>query len=356
MSSWVPSSALCWRRTHPCSLAELRALLVCGMAASLLLLAGRAHAQAPACASDPWVELAFEGDLWSSALQINTREDLRVGLRLRGIQLCSAGPETAALQPVARVILHLLDFERMVVSIEIQDAVTDKQVFRSIDMHAIAADARALSLAQSIDELLRASWVEITIRPPTPSAPPPPAAIVRVFESPSSERLQVLGARFASEHYTGGITLLGADAFVAFWVAPRLALSFALGLRSGLRIEAPHGSIGVSALTANASIEVPLWPRGSRYNLLVSASGNVSELTVTGRADATVRAQTRSAFVFGARLGLSGAWRITDVLRLELTVGPGLAVQGIDLTDTQSSVAGTKGVLLHGSLGVGGLF
>jgi hypothetical protein len=310
------------------------------------------------CAQGPWVELAFAGVEWPVTLQANAASDLQAGLHLRGIGVCTLGLAPPGSAPVARITLSLNDANQVVVGIHIQDAMTDKQVARSVDLRTVSPDARALALAQSIDELLRASWIELTIHEPPPSAPPIPEEVQRAIEPKPvpAERLQVLGARFASELYTGGVKLLGADALVVFWLQPRLAFSFALGLRAGLRVDSPHGSIGVSALTASTGLVFPLWPRSARYNLLVHLGGHLAEMTVTGRGAAPTVARTHTGFLVGARFGISGTWRLTEVLRAELTLGPGVALHGVAAKDGLAEVMSTGGVELHGALGIGGLF
>jgi hypothetical protein len=60
--------------------------------------------------------------------------------------------------------------------------------------------------------------------------------------------------------------------------------------------------------------------------------------------------------VLGARFGVSGTWRLTEVLRAELTLGPGVALHGVAAKDGLAEVMSTGGVELHGALGIGGLF
>jgi hypothetical protein len=193
---------------------------------------------------------------------------------------------------------------------------------------------------------------------PAPAQPPPPAIARAVTPPPPAapERLQLLGARFAGELYTGGVKLLGADAIVAFWVAERLGISVQLGLRAGARADAAHGQVGVSALTASAGVIVPVWQRRARYNLLVSAGGHVAQLTLTGRGASDVRAQSASAFIASARLTLSAVISLSRALRLDLSAGPGLPLRRAIALDDGHAVVSTRGLELHGSLGIGGMF
>jgi hypothetical protein len=312
---------------------------------------------AGACGTQPWVELLFEG-YWPVGLPEDVRADLEAGLRLRGIELCApdlAGPRS---HPVARVLLQLTNPERMSVSIEVQDAVTDKRVLRDVDLHRLARDTWGLSLAQGADELLRASWVEITLHDAPPPALPPPAAIERAVVPPPAapERLQALGVRVAGEVYTGGIKLLGADAIVSLWLTRVLGLSISLGLRAGLVAHAPHGRIESSALTAGAALFLPVLPPTSRYNLTVGLGGHFAELSLTGRGEAPVRTQSRNAFIASGRLLIGAYWRFSDLVRLELSLGPGVPLRTATARDDYHDVTSTRGLELHGSLGLGGVF
>lgn len=319
----------------------------------------------PSCTHEPWVELVFDGERWPQRLQADTLADLRAGLRLRNISICSAAEvsEGSTPAPVARALLHTTQSDRFVVTIEIQDAVTEKRVLRDVNLSRVSMDARGLTLAQAVDELLRASWIELTLHDePKTGVPASPAVQEQLAEvaAPSHgsgvQRLQVLGARFAGEFYTGGLKLLGADAQVAFWVSEHLAVSVVLGMRAGLRERSANGTLEASAITAGTSVLVPLWPRASRYNLLMSLGGHMGELTLTGHGAATTRTQSRSVLLASLRFGVSGTWKLTDLLRVELAFGPGVAVRGVDATDTGDTVVNTRGIELHGALGIGGLF
>jgi hypothetical protein len=343
------------------ALAKRRSLdAVLALTVLLWLCAFGVRAQ-ESCSTDAGIAVQFMGDPWPVDLEHDAAEDLKAGLRLRGIEVCSVTwqPAVVGRQPAARIVLSLFAAEHMRVSIDVQDAVTSKRVLRDIELARVARDARALALAQAAEELLRASWVELTMHDAPPPAVPPPPAIKRAVTPPPAaapERLQLLGARFASELYTGGIKLLGADAVVAFWVAERVGFSVQLGIRTGLRADADHGRIDVSALTASAAVIVPVWERSSRYNLIVGAGGHVAELTLSGHGPSGVRAQSQATFIASARLTLSVVWSITQAVRLDLSVGPGLPLRRAIALDSGRDVLSTRGAELHGALGLGGMF
>jgi len=323
----------------------------------------RADADVKTCASDPWVELAFEGASWPVALRWDTSEDLRAGLRLRGIGLCADGQGAAHVAPVARAVLQAEGTERFEVTIEIQDALTEKRVSRKVELRRTAVDARALVLAQAVDELLRASWIELTIpNAPEPARPPPPAVrkVIqeRVHEARHApvERLQMFGARLASELYLGGLQLFCPDAQVAIWLGERLALSVVLGARMSPAIHTTHGSIDASAVVAGGALRAPVWPRTAPFNLLGSVGVQVAALTLTGRGSWPAQAQTRRGVGVTAQLGLSAVWQFAELVHLEVELGPGLALCSVTATDTERDVVSTRGLHVHGALSIGGLF
>lgn len=337
----------------------------CGALSGSIMHHVRAEPSMSACARDPWVELAFEGDGWSVALQADMTEDLRAGLRLRGIGLCADGQGTGnGVAPVARAVLDSEGGERFQVAIEIQDALTEKRVSRNVELRRTAPDARALVLAQAVDELLRASWVELTI----PNAPeptrPPPAAVRKVLEerqgpgapASPSKRFDMFGARVASELYLGGLELFGPDAQIAAWIDERLALSIALGVRMSPVIRSAHGTIDASAWVVSGALRVPVWPRDSRINLLGSVGGQLAALTMVGRGDYPARARTRHGIGVTAQFGLVVTWQLAGLIQLEAELGPGLALRGVTATDTAREVASTRGLHAHGALSLGGLF
>jgi hypothetical protein len=318
------------------------------------------------CTSESSVALELAGADWPPALARETRADLAAGLRVHGIQLCSAA-QPGLHQPVATIVLHWNPLDAPLVGIEVQDRVTNKRVLRDVPLGAISADARALALAQAADELLRASWVELRLQDAPEPIRPMPEAVAKTVEMPQIEaptlRSKMLGARFATEMYGGGLKLFGADAYVAFWLAPRFGFSVALGVRTAGRVPAEYGSIYASALTGSVGLMFPLLSRESRFNFLVNTVGHFGELAFTGRGvDGRVRSLSKMAFVASARLDLCATLRITDALQLELGIGPGMALRAATAVETVRGRAeeseehvSSRGFELHANLGLGGL-
>jgi hypothetical protein len=129
---------------------------------ALCSLLGRAHAQeAPAssseCTSERFIVLAGEGV--DPALFSEVRTDLAAELAHRGIDVCAPG--ATARDPAALAKLTAND---ATVIIELDDRVTHKRVGRDLPLARVPPNGRALAIAIAIDELLRASWAELTLR------------------------------------------------------------------------------------------------------------------------------------------------------------------------------------------------
>jgi hypothetical protein len=303
------------------------------------------------------VALTFAGGQdWPRALRDDASADLRAGLRLRGIDVCDAD-SPAQTKPVALLELRISAAERVRVSIDVRDAITNKRVLREVDLHSVAPDARALLLAQAADELLRASWVELAVADAPAPALAPPLAVQHIVEeqvrAPAALR-PVIGARAAFEHYTGGQNLFGGDAFLDVWLTRRLGASFGLGLRGGLVVHAMDGSVDTRALLLAGDVFATLWPAEMRYNLAVSFGLQISDMVVSGRPAESERAQQLSALAVMMRVGLSGYWQVTDSLRLSLSLAPGVSLRSVAARDAGEVVTSSSGLALQALLGVGG--
>ncbi|HKU40152.1 MAG TPA: hypothetical protein VJR89_18460, partial [Polyangiales bacterium] len=216
----------------------------------------------------PWVELQFEGGDWDARLQRSIRADLAAGLRLRGLLVCTPDrPGSEA--PLASVQLSAAELQRVAVEIEVHDALTNKYVLREVDMRNVPGDARGLTLAAAAEELLRASWAELALEDAPPPAREPPVEVTNAVRTvdPASRDAHALGVRFSAEHYTGGQTLLGPDAWFDIWLGQQVAVELALGYRKGLTVEAEHGSISSQAAVLSGDLVVVFARRSSQLLL-----------------------------------------------------------------------------------------
>ena len=109
----------------------------------------------------PWVRIDATPDV--------TRL-LRAELAPKHIDLCDA-PAPGAPAPIASLTVALAS-DTATVRVEVRDRVTAKDVTRDVSLADVPEDTRALTIALAADELLRASWVELSLA----NAPPSPRA------------------------------------------------------------------------------------------------------------------------------------------------------------------------------------
>jgi hypothetical protein len=332
--------------------------------AILLVLLGtawsaRAHAEA-ACgsATRPWVSLGFADGSWPPGFAEKVLADLRAGLTSRGIDACpdDSGPLTQP--PLATVRVAPLDQKSVAVTVEIRDAVTAKRVSRDVDLALVPPDGRAFAIAIAVDELVWASWAEIALArksrkqaASTPRAAPPPEVVEGVeSELPPSGPAPKLGVRFATEHYLGGETLLGADAAVILPLGERFALDFDAGYRTGVGADAPHGDVHSSSVGFTA---------GGRYAFVHASFADVglalglraAVVRFRGSAGPGAEGTELSGLTLFARAGAFTGLRLAGPLALDAGFGAGAPLRALEATDTGQVVSGVSGAEFFAQLG-----
>lgn len=305
----------------------------------------------------PWVSVAFEGAGLAADLETRVVEDFRAGLAARDIDVCltSDGPSRAA---IAAVRIAQPAANRVGVSVEVRDSLTEKRLTRAVDLSAVPRDGRAFAIALAVDELLRASWVELAIQRARRPAQRPPPEVARVVESTlaaSRERPLYLGVRAAAEHYGGGQTHLGADAALTLALAPRWQLELLAGLREALVVTAPDGRVLASALGAGAQMRYLLV---HTQGLEVAALAGARAAWVRFRGDADPgRAEAElSGLCAYARTGLGAAARIGGPLWVEIGVNAGAPLRALAATDRGTVVSAVSGLELGAQAGLRAVF
>jgi len=320
-------------------------------------LGGAAAAQQDPClfGSEPWVAVAFQGPAFSPELERAVLLDLRAGLRLKGIEACVIG-QAGQEPPLAVLELSANSPERLTVTIDVHDALTEKRVQRDVDLTGVATDARSLTIAAAADELLRASWVELALSDaPKPKREPPKEvqAAVRDTIEPArvGQRDLALGARVEAMHFSAGLTWLGGDVLATAWPFERVALELGVGARAGLPQTAAHGELQTSALAGSLALRVALSERHAPLGVDGLASITVASVQMRGDAELDAASAAGSAIhahALGSFLFRAAATEWLDV-RLEL--GAGATLQSVQATDGGSVFASTGGLALRAALG-----
>ena len=318
--------------------------------AALVLLAARSvRAEAPCPPSDrPTLELLLEVEPPDLVIATNLAEHLAAELRIRGIDLCARPPAPHA--PIARVRLHV-DHPALgpiEATIQIEDTITNKRLERTIDLTNIPVDGRPLAVASSTDELLRASWVELSVADaPTPATAPPSAVLRAVAESENPLRWRPpprfeLGAEVDASTFFGHRDAVGAALTLRGWFLPRVAGWLEAGGEVGIPRASVNGTVRASDVFATVGAAFAVLPRDRARGLDVEAGFSLLRVSVAG---AATEGATSSSAVDWAAVVRAGAraWLRTDAIRWTLGLS-GLAVtrasRGLDAGQDVTSIEG----------------
>ena len=297
------------------------------------------------------VELAIRGA--TAPFEEALREELASELGRR--QICPSAGDARSLARIEIVVEGPGGSDE--VSVRIVDAVTSKTVERRLRVGQFPADGRALPVAIAVDELLRASWAEIALRPASAEVPaavrqvvapvvpvPPPA-------EPSFGRRNEVGVRVMTTRYGGGQEQLGLALHYAHDLGARWTLEAqALG-RLGRDVASASGTVKASALGGALRVGWHVLRRGP-LRLGPTLGVEASYERFTGKASGEARASSfGDVAVFGA-LGVASAIELAPV-RVSLTLlalGPLRAVSAHDGTSEATAVSGPG---VSGALGLG---
>jgi hypothetical protein len=322
---------------------------------------GRAHAETAPCGAGgrPWVRLA--DDALPAPFDAAFREllvaQLGAGLAARHIGLCAAhdarpgdGTDGAA----SEIALSAAPGE--IVTVTVRDAITGKRLARELPLASVPRDARPLTVALAVDELLRASWVELTLQDaPAPGRPVPSeigALAARPAPTSAEHHRWELGAGVAAEHFGGGTVQTGVDVVARGAPAALLSVNVALGLRSGGTVHAADGNVRSTGLDADVGVELALPPRARRGELALAVDGRVIRAEFSGEPRTDARGGTAAGTAIYLDAGLRARVRLSRVFGLSLAAGFGVPLHAVEIFDGGTRVAGLSGPLL--ALAVGG--
>jgi len=277
--------------------------------------------------------------------------DLRAGLAETQIEVCTASA-AARRRPLARVSIDENAGDRLVFTIEVTDSVTLKRVARSVSLAELPADGRAFALAVATEELLRATWAELAlrgVRKPNAAAPPEVRRVVEPKAPPQPSR--AVGARLAFEHYRGGQTHYGGD---AFWINPIggwLGVELALGARSGLTVSAPHGSISGSSLVLALALK-PLLLRATDVELDALLGAQAARVTFDAEGAGSAAGRQASGYTLYARGGFALALGGPSSLRSHTHLGAGIPLRAFSAADEGRIATGVSELEIFATTGI----
>jgi hypothetical protein len=317
------------------------------------------------CSRDAWAEpscagsggsvvlVVFAGTRWPAELRRGVLTHLRAGLEPTGFRVCDA-EGAGDIAKVATVELRQNPGERVTATIEVRDGITAKRVARDIDLSALPDDARALGVGVAADELLRASWVELSLTgSPKPATPPPPAvtkAVESSLKRPESPKLSEASGFGAAEGYTGGLVLFGGDVAFERRLGSSLGFGLALGIRQSAQNPSAHGSISASTFVAGATLLVDVATAGPlRFD--VEAGARVSDVRLRGQAAPGSVGTESSAVGVDARAGVGLAYRIGSQFLVSLKGGVGVPLRAVVGRDHGETEVGLSGFEWYAALG-----
>jgi hypothetical protein len=320
-------------------------------------------ARAECAAGDgPWVAVSFADNRWSDQFKNNVLADFRARLAEEGIAVC-AKQEAPARAAVAEVTISPQGSASVDVSVDLSDSLTAKRVGRDVDLSRVPPDGRPLAVALAAGELLRASWVEIALNQPRAAAPPrpPPPEVRRVVQralpvAESPAHPPRVGLLAAGEHFAGGQTQLGVDAYFIGILASRLRLSMAGGGREGLSVRSKYGEVLGSSLGIALGGQVVVAESARRAELALGLGVRFAVARFRGRAGEGATENDFSGLSIYARLGLDAAFCLVGPLWLEAGAGGGLPLRSLSATDDTTTLTGMTGLELAGRAGLGVAF
>jgi len=318
-----------------------------------------AHAAPRPCpaAGRPWVQLVVE-DAGPAVAPERTIDHMRAELAPSGIDVCTEA-RPGAPPALATVRLTASDGSTVDISAEVVDAVTSKELARSIDLTATPPDARALTVALGATELLRASWIEIELASaPAGDIPVPPeveADVARERRRGPAGRpatRAAVGLAVAGEEFSGGLRELGLDLRATGTLSRRLVLGARFGVRGAGSEEGRFGSVATSGWIAGIAATAPLSPLGGRAGVGLVARVDALALTFRGHPTEAATGTRRGGTALTLSGGIASWVRLAGGLRFEVEALAGGAPRGMEATDGTAPLVSADGILVAGSLGL----
>ncbi|MDX2051040.1 MAG: hypothetical protein SFV15_01530 [Polyangiaceae bacterium] len=338
-------------------------------ACALIFCGQRAHAlpngdPADTCTREdvPWVQVDFEGWTVSAKVRSRTLSDLKVSLKDVGISACfaNASPRGAplAVVRVAEAVEGRTGSaeEHVVVTVSVRDAVTAKNVSREIDLRRFPKGARELALAIAADELLRASWAEVSLTTQASeaiqkTAPAQARLAVRRVQRVEPPRRFELGARAAAAAYQGGQQQLGGDLLLDWELSRHFSFRWAFGYRGSAAERSALGTVSGSALGVEGSLAWWFWRRPF-IDLGVALGAFGGRLTFSGRGNSATTGREYGAMFVFSRAELGSDFHVSSVVTVPLALSLGVPLQSATALGEGQPLTAMSGLETAATLGL----
>jgi hypothetical protein len=324
------------------------------LVAALVMMPSLARAAADECGDSarPWIRVRIGP---AEPLGDDVVAQLRAELSARGIDACLE-PATARSPETATLLIAAVRDGAPRYTIEVGDALTGKRVDREVDLSRTPPDGRALALAVSADELLRATWAELAVQDaPQPRIVVPPA-VKALIDSSIPERATPatlrLGVGAAVERFAGGMMLLGGDVRGETWLGSRAAAVLAAGVRASPEVASTLGQVRTTAVHAGLGARFAVTPDRSPAGLDACLSFDLFGVRFDPDAGKGATATSANDWALAAA-GSVGAWAaVTRWMRVRLSAGIGWPIRAVAAAADGDRVTASTGPGFVGSLDV----
>ncbi len=302
-----------------------------------------------------WVGVTVQSTVLEPRETLRVVELLRAYLGPRRIEVCVATVHGAT-RPAAIVGIGRESQERLSIAIEIQDDVTNKRVVRELELEQAMRNSWPVILAVAADELLRASWAELSL--PELRDERTVAVEVRelVTEQTQPRRWFTFGGGFAYEYYRGGQQHLGGDVSLAVWPVDRFAVHARVGFRRGLPVSAPHGTIDASAAVLGLGVTVRAVRPTARVGVDVKTAADLVYVFFQGRSQGHAKARAGGDLAVTWNAGTDLWVRVGERVRIFAGIALGVVARPVHASDAGEIVTSVSGLAVATSLGVVGAF
>ncbi|APR86652.1 hypothetical protein A7982_12001 [Minicystis rosea] len=337
--------------------AALRRRIIGVLALGLSAISVPAAADAPRSAGGrAVVELVLEVEPPDRIIGTTLEQHLRAELKARDIdvtvvsQAAPARP-SPSVRPIARVTLHVEHRAggAFLATIQVGDLIMDKRVERTIDLGRIPADGRPLAVAASTDELLRASWVELTISDAPAPVIQPPLPVMRALTAGGRARtpaarssfveLGLVGTAVDFFGHRGGI---GGEAWVGLWFLPRLMVDARFAADMGLARRSPHGSARADTFGPGLGLAFAFMDHDAPLGIRLEAYADARRVHLVGSTSSSATATDGSQWTALAGATVRG-WARTGPVSWMVGLGAITALHTVAATDNGAPVTSIQG-------------
>jgi len=300
----------------------------------------------------------------SPELRRTIQVDIEVGMRRRGLAVCPDGST-----PASRVGRLQIDARNLPeVRITMVDDITDKEVSRRLDLSDLPPDGHSLAIAIAAEELARASWAELALRPRDERPPrrqkKAPAAVraavqTQLSEQPKSTTPQpddnALRLAGSVDHYTTPLTLFGPDVVYRRRLVRWFWLEAGGMFRAGLSAASARGEVDTLAAGGHLALATRAVEMAA-FALDFDVGVRAMWIRFDGDAIDGAMQDRFSTWATVARGGASLTVMPTAHLELNARFGAGVPLRAVYATDAGEDVTGIAGAELSTNLGLGVTF